>query len=264
MARRLAHAWFGTKGRDDFLRCVIPRAVLEAHFGRGQLAVADRRPNFSRTYDLAERVLPSEHHGRLVSRADAQRELLRLAARAYGVAAASDLADYYRMPIREARPRLAELVEAGELREVQVEGWREPAYVHREARLPRRLDACALLAPFDPVVWYRPRAARLFDFDYRVEIFVPQEKRKWGYYVLPFLLGERLVARVDLKADRAASSLLVLAAHVESHAQAGVVADDLRGELRQMALWLSLESIQIDKRGNLARSLARSVAGQRG
>ena len=262
MARRLAHAWFGTKSRDDFLRCVIPRAVLEAHFGRGRLAVADRRPNFSRTYDLAERVLPPEHHGRQVSRADAQRELLRLAARAHGVAAASDLADYYRMPIREARPRLAELVEAGEVREVQIEGWREPAYLHREARLPRRLDACALLAPFDPVVWYRPRAARLFDFDYRVEIFVPQEKRKWGYYVLPFLLGERLVARVDLKADRAASRLRVLAAHVESHAQTGVVADALRGELRQMALWLSLESIHIDRRGDLARSLARSVAPQ--
>ena len=181
---------------------------------------------------------------------------------AQGVAAASDLADYYRMPIREVRPRLAELLEAGELREVQIEGWREPAYLHHEARLPRRLDARALLAPFDPVVWYRPRAARLFDFDYRVEIFVPQEKRKWGYYVLPFLLGERLAARVDLKADRAAGRLLVLAAHVESHAQADQVADALGSELRKMALWLGLESVRVAKRGNLARSLVKALASR--
>ena len=182
----------------------VTRAVLEAHFGRGLLAVADRRPNFARTYDLAERILAGEHHGRQVKREDAQRELLRVAAAACGIAAATDLADYFRMPVREARPRIAELVEAGELSEVKVEGWREPGYLHRAVQLPRKIEARALLSPFDPVIWYRPRALRLFHFDYRVEIFVPQPKRKWGYYVLPFLLDDRLVARVDLKADRSA------------------------------------------------------------
>ncbi len=152
-------------------------------------------------YDLAERVIPPDYHRREVNREKAQRELLRLAARSCGVATAGDLADYYRMPVREARQGIAELVEAGKLREVRVEGWREPAY---QARLSRRIGASALLSPFDPLVWYRTRVARLFHFDYRIEIFVPREKRRWGYYVLPFLLGDRLVARVDLKADRAA------------------------------------------------------------
>ena len=205
--RRIPGAWHSS----------VPRAVLEAHFGRGMLAVAERRPDFVRTFDLTERLIPPEHHGRQIGREEAQRELLRLAARAHGVGTADDLADYYRMPVRDARPRLAELVEAGELRLVQVEGWRQPAYLHREARLPKQIDAATLLSPFDPVIWYRARAARLFDFEYRVEIFVPKPKRRWGYYVLPFLLGDRLVARVDLKADRKERRLLVLAAHLEPH-----------------------------------------------
>jgi hypothetical protein len=152
----------------------VPRAALEAHFGRGLLAIADRRPNFARAYDMAERIVPPQHHARQVDRADAQRELLRLAGRALGIATAADLADYYRMPISEARPPLAELVEAGDLREVRVEGWSAPAYLHREARAPRLIDAASLLSPFDPVVWYRPRAERLFQFEYRIEIYVPQ------------------------------------------------------------------------------------------
>jgi uncharacterized protein YcaQ len=172
--RRLQGSWFGT----------VARAVLEAHFGRGALAVADRRPNFAPAYDLAERVLPPEHHQRIVGREDAQRELVRLAARAHGVGAAGDLADYYRMPIREARPRLAELVGAGELRESGVDGWPEAAYLHPEARLPRRIDAAALLAPFDPVIWVP--AARGAAVRFRFEIFVPEEKRRWGCYVLAF------------------------------------------------------------------------------
>jgi len=175
-----------------------PRAALEAHFGRGLLGIADRRPNFARAYDMAVRIIPPPHHARRVDREDAQRELLRLAGRALGIAAAADLADYYRTPIGEARPRLAELVEAGDLRAVRVEGWRAPAYLHREVRLPRSINAASLLSPFDPVVWCRPRAGCLFQFDYRLEIWVPAPQRKWGSYVLPFLLGERLVARVDL------------------------------------------------------------------
>jgi uncharacterized protein len=233
--------------------------VLEAHFGFGRLAVVERLPNFARVYDLAERVIPAEIHGRRVEHAEAQRELLRLAARSHGVGTAGDLADYYRMPIREARRHIDELIEARELHEARVEGWREPAYLHREARAEKKIEAAALLSPFDPLIWYRPRVARLFGFDYRIEIFTPQEKRRWGYYVLPFLLGERLVARVDLKADRAARRLLVLAAYLEVGADPGTVADALEGELSSMAAWLELDSVSIERRGDLARRLAAAV-----
>jgi uncharacterized protein YcaQ len=249
MSRRLPGAWVGT----------VPRAVLEALFGCGMLAVAERRPNFSRTYDLAERVIPAEHHGRKVEREEGQRELLRLAARSHGVGTVGDLADYYRMPIREARQRIAELVEAGELREARVEGWREPAYLHSKARIAGRIEASALLSPFDPVVWHRPRAARLFGFDYRIEIYTPQEKRRWGYYVLPFLFGERLVARVDLKADRAARRLLTLAAYIEAGADSGAVADALAAELWRIAEWLGLDSVSVERRGAFARRLAAAA-----
>jgi hypothetical protein len=246
--RRIPGAWVGTV-----------RAVLEAHFGRGLMAVAARRPDFSRVYELSERAIPPEHHQRRVSRDDAQRELLRQAARAHGLGTAADLADYYRMPIREARPRIAELVEAGELREIRVEGWREPVWLHRNARAPKQIAAAALLSPFDPVVWFRPRAARLFHFDYRIEIWVPREKRKWGYYVLPFLLGDRLVARVDLKADRENRRLLVRAAYLEPGAKPAVVAEALTRELRTMANWLGLDSVAVERRGNFARSLALAL-----
>jgi len=244
--RRIPGAWYGS----------VPRAALEAHFARGLLGIADRRPNFARVYDLAERIVPAQHHTRRVDRADAQRELLRLAGRALGIAAAADLANYYHMPISEARPRLAELVNAGELREVRVDGWGAPAYLHREARVPRSLDAASLLSPFDPVVWYRPRAERLFQFEYRLEIFVPQPRRKWGYYVLPFLLGERLVARVDLKADRAARRLCVLAAYLEPGADAGKVAQALAAELATWAGWLNLAAVTVEKRRGFSRALA--------
>jgi uncharacterized protein YcaQ len=248
-SRRLPESWFGT----------VPRAVLEAYFGRGALAIADRRPNFARAYDLADRVLPPQHHARQAETEDAQRELLRLASRSHGVGTAADLADYYRMPVRAARPRLAELVDSGDLREVRIEGWREPAYLHGAARLPLRIAAATLLSPFDPVVWYRPRAARLFDFDYRFEIFVPQAQRRWGCYVLPFLLGDCLVARVDLKADRTRRRLLVLAAYLEPGAESGVVAEALAAELQTLAKWLDLDAITIGRRGNFARPLAAAV-----
>ncbi len=248
-SRRIEGAWFGT----------VPRAMLEAHFGRGDLAVAERRPNFTRVFDLAERVIPPEPHRRKVGREEAQRELLRLAAQAHGVGTAGDLADYYRMPVREVRPRINELVEAGELREVRVEGWQQPAYLHPKARLPRPIAPSSLLSPFDPVIWYRARAKRLFDFDYRFEIFVPQAKRKWGAYVLPFLRGDRLVARVDLKADRTERRLLVPAAYIEPGSEPGTVADALATELQTMAAWLGLEAVVIGRRGGFARRLAAAV-----
>jgi uncharacterized protein len=247
--RRIENSWYNS----------VPRAVLEAYFGRGVLAVADRRANFARVYDLAERVLPAEHHGRSVDREEAQRQLLSQAARALGVAAIGELADYFRMSRGEARPRLLELVEAGVLREVRVEGWRERAYLDATAQVPDKLDARALLSPFDPVVWFRPRAARLFGFDFRFEIFIPSEKRRWGAYVLPFLLGDQLVARVDLKADRAGKCLCVLAAFQEVGVDSDRVADALAAELRTLATWLGLDSISVGRRGNLARKLAPAV-----
>ncbi len=237
----------------------VQRAVLEGHFGRGTLAVTRRLPNFARVYDLAERVLPSQHHDRQIDRHQAQRDLLLRAARSHGVGTAEDLADYYRMPVKEARPPLTELVEAGQLRQVRVENWSQPAYLHLDARLPRRIDANALLSPFDPVVWYRPRALRLFHFEYRLEIYVPKEKRRWGYYVLPFLLGDRLVARVDLKADREASRLRVPAVYVEDGVDPSAVAQGLAAELMTMAGWLGLEAVAVAGRGTFARKLAAAI-----
>lgn len=243
--RRIPGAWW-----------TVPRALLEAHFRRGTLAVAERRSNFARVYDLAERILPEPHLSRRVEREDAQRELLRIAARAHGVGTAADLADYFRMPVREARPRLAELAACGELREARVEGWHEPAYLHRDARLPAAIGARALLSPFDPVVRFRPRTLRLFGFDYRMEVFVPQAQRKWGVYVLPFLLGDRLVARVDLKADRPGSRLVIVAAYVEAGADPGAVTTPLAAELRTMAAWLGLETAVVARRRLFDRLLA--------
>ncbi len=161
--------------------------------------------------------------------------------------------------MRDTRPRIAELVDAGELHEIRVKGWREPAWLHRNARTPASITGAALLSPFDPVVWYRPRAQRLFEFDYRIEIWVPREKRKWGYYVLPFLLGDRLVARVDLKADRDQRTLRVLAAYIEPKAKPPVVAEALASELKSIANWLDLESVAVERRGDLARHLVAAI-----
>ncbi|MBV8820644.1 MAG: YcaQ family DNA glycosylase, partial [Acidobacteriaceae bacterium] len=218
----------------------VPRSVLEVHFGRGVLAVAGRSPDFARIFDLAERVIAAEHHERQVPHAEGVRELLRMAAKAHGIGTAADIADYYRMPMREARPVIQDLVEAGELTPVRVEGWREVAYLHRDAARPKRIEAMTLLAPFDPLIWYRPRTERLFGFEYRFEIFVPQHKRRWGVYVLPLLMGDKLVARVDLKADRAAGRLVLVSAHLEANADRRGVERALVDELRTLAGWLDL------------------------
>ena len=177
---------------------------------------------------------------------------------------AADLADYYRMPLREARPRIAELVASDDLLETRVDGWREPAYHAPDARVPKRVQAAALLSPFDPLIWFRPRVARLFHFDYRVEIWVPREERKWGYYVLPFLLGDRLVARVDLKADRTARRLCVPGAWLEPGSDAGEVAAALARELWSMAGWLGLDAVAVARRGGFARALAAAVRASTG
>jgi uncharacterized protein YcaQ len=237
----------------------VPRWALEYHFGCGNVAVADRLPNFQRVYDLPERLIDDHHRERKISREDAQRELLRRSAEASGIATLHDLADYYRMSAKEAAPRVAELVARGDVVEVDVEGWRAPAYLSRGARRPRRISAASLLSPFDPVVWFRPRVERLFDFHYRIEIYVPASKRKWGYYVLPFLLDDRIVARVDLKADRKNSALLVLASHAEEGIEPNRTAHELARELREVAEWLQLEKLKVSRKGSFARRLADQI-----
>ena len=237
----------------------LPRWALECHFGNGDLAVANRLPNFQRVYDLPENVIPAPHLESRVDRTDAERELLRRSAVRCGIGTLQDFADYYRMSPRVAAPRLAELLDAGDVEQVEVEGWRDPAYLARDAHRPRRIACSRLLSPFDPIVWFRPRAERLFDFEYRIEIYVPAAKRRWGYYVLPFLEGDRITARVDLKADRKASRLLVLSSHPEPGIDREVTSAALARELRLLADWLSLETIGVARKGKLARELGAAV-----
>lgn len=235
------------------------KVALEYHFGRGAITTAGRK-GFTRLYDLTERVIPSQIHGAEPPPAeDAHRELLMLSARHHGIGTAKDLADYYRLPILEARRLLGELVAAGELEEVGVGGWREATYLHPEARWPRRIEARALLSPFDPVVWERDRTERLFDFFYRIEIYVPEPRRVYGYYVLPFLLGDRLVGRVDLKSDRKEKRLLVRGAYGEEGVDREFVARELAAELESMASWLELDTVVVERKGDLAEALGREV-----
>jgi uncharacterized protein YcaQ len=237
----------------------IPRWALECHFGAGRVAVTDRLPNFQRVYDLPERVIAGNYLRRSVAREDAQRGLLSRAAKACGVATMRDLADYYRMSPKDAAARIPELVEEGVLREIGVESWDEPGLLHRDAVIPRSVRTSTLLSPFDPVIWFRPRAERLFGFHYRIEIYVPAGKRKWGYYVLPFLLDDRIVARVDLKADRRNRRLLVLAAHAEQGIDRGRTARELATELASLADWLDLDSVRASRKGSFARELAACI-----
>lgn len=227
-AIRIPGSWIGT----------VARGVLEAHFLRGTLAAVGRRSDFSRLYDLAERVIPAEHRSREVEYDEGRRALLLQAARAHAVGTAKDLADYFRMPVGEARPLLRALVESGQLYEARVEGWREVAYLDPEAEAPRSIEAAALLSPFDPLIWCRPRIERLFGFKYRVEIFVPPEKREYGFYVLPFLLGENLVARVNLKMDRVNGRLHVIGKWFEGRKTRAVDAA-LSAELGVLEDWLA-------------------------
>ena len=215
------------------------KVALEYLFLTGQLMSRGRGTDFARIYDTPERVLPGDVlNAPTPSEHDARKQLLVRSAIAQGVATASDLADYYRQKPTTVKPLITELVEEGELRVVAVDGWTEKAFVHRATKLPKQLHATALLSPFDSLVWCRPRNERLFNFHYRIEIYTPKEKRKFGYYVLPFMMNGEMVGRVDLKADRANSKLLVHSAHTEKGIKRSTINDALNNELRTMASWL--------------------------
>ena len=232
------------------------KMALEYLFWSGQVTGRRRWPSFERVYDLPERMIPAEVLARPTpDPADAQRELLALAARFCGVATGNDLADYFRLNKVAARPLLADLVEDGRLVPVEVEGWDQPAYLDPAARRPRRARGRALLAPFDSLVWCRERTERIFGFRLRVELYTPAAKRVHGYYVLPFLLGEQLVARVDLKADRKAGVLRVPASWGEPGIDTDAVCVALRHELSDLAEWLELGDIDVQPRGDLGAAL---------
>lgn len=240
------------------------KTALEALLIAGELAVAERTATFLTRYDLPERVLhPAVQGAGGIEPAEATRRMLSLAARSHGIGTDRDLADYFRIKVTVARPILAELVAEGRLARVEVEGWKESAYLHPEALRPRRVSARALLSPFDPVVWFRPRGERLFDFHYKIEIYVPQAQRKFGYYVLPFLLDDAIVARVDLKADRKRKRLLVRGAFLEAGRDPKRVVPALRRTLEEMATWLDLDGVEVGTRGDLASPLRAGARARR-
>jgi uncharacterized protein YcaQ len=236
------------------------KSVLEWLFWVGDLSVAGRRNGFERTYDLTERVVPANVLAAPTpSLEDAHRELVRTVAKALGVATRRDIFNYLYLRADRASKAIAELVEAGELEPVQVDGWTDPAWIATDARRPRRIDARALLAPFDSLVFDRERVERLFGMRYRIELYTPPAKRVFGYYVMPFLLGDRLVGRVDLKADRGRATLLVQGAHGEPEIDRGAVVAALADELRLLANWLELERIEVRGNGDLSSGLAAVV-----
>jgi uncharacterized protein YcaQ len=249
IAPRPGHMWNWHDGK----------IALEYLFYAGRVTAA-RRVNFERLYDLPERVLPTEIlSAPTPAPEDAQRELVRIAARAQGVATVRDLADYFRMSTTDTKRAVVELVDSGELAAVEVDGWPAPAYLWHAAKRPRAITARALLSPFDSLVWFRERTERLFDFRYRIEIYTPAAKRIYGYYVLPVLLGDELVGRVDLKADRQAGVLRVQSSFVEPGHDPRRVAAELADELATTAKWLELDGVEVMPRGDLARALGSAV-----
>jgi len=236
------------------------KVALEVLFANGHVT-ARRTGNFTRLYDIPERTIPPEILTRdgEYDRDAAYRELLVDATRHHGIGTVNDIADYFRLHVPTARGILASLADDGEIEEVSVPGWKGPVYQDPQAVRPHHIMGVTLVSPFDPVVWYRERAERLFDFRYRIEIYVPEPKRVYGYYVLPLMVDGELVGRVDLKADRGTSRLLVRSAFSEEGQPARRVADALEGELMRFTTWLGLSDIEIGRRGNLSAELARRM-----
>lgn len=244
------------RGRPGWWEWSQTKYACEKLFSDGVLGTAHRR-GFERHYDLLTRIVPRAVQSRPTPpEADAKRQLVALAAHHHGIGTVRDLADYYRLPVADTKAALADLVEAGTVRRVAVEGWREPAYLDVAARVPRQARGQALLCPFDPLIWERSRTERIFGVRYRIEIYTPAARREYGYYVFPLLVGDRIVGRFDLKADRAAGVLRVQAAWVEPGADPAVATDAARTELARMAGWLGLGGIEVAERGTLAAALA--------
>lgn len=236
------------------------KRALEVLFWRGDVTAYRRASDFARIYDIAERVLPAEVlNASTPSEYESRKQLLLIAAQANGVATARDLADYHRQKPKECLHIVNELAESGDLEKVRVRGWRDDAFMVPETTIPRAVRTRALLSPFDSLIWYRPRAERLFDFHYRLEIYTPAPKRKFGYYVLPFLLDDQIVGRVDLKADRHAGVLRVNAAYAEDGVDAQRVSQELAQELCEMARWLQLPDVQVQRKGNLSMTLRQQI-----
>ena len=249
----------GARGEGGWWGWSEGKRAMECLFWTGRLTTATRRASFERVYGLPERILPrAVLDAPTPERAQACRELLKISARAMGVATERDLRDYFRLGLADARDGVASLVADGSLTPVAVKGWDQPAYLWPDARRPRAVKARALLSPFDNLIWFRERTERLFGVRVRLEIYTPAHKRTHGYYVLPFLQGEAITARVDLKADRKAGRLLVLAAHAEPDADAGTAAA-LAEELALMASWLGLSGVEVRPAGDLAPDLGSIV-----
>jgi hypothetical protein len=238
----------------------VVKQALEWLFYSGEVSAAERTTSFARRYDLPERVLPRHVlEAPTPSPTDSFRALVELSARTLGVAAELELRDYFRLPVAGFKQALAELVEDKVLLPVTVRGWKGPTYLHHEARLPRRVHAATLVSPFDPLIWERTRTERLFDLNYRIEIYVPAAQRLYGYYVLPFLLGDRFAARLDLKADRRTGVLQIPAAWIEPAADQEETAAALVPELHRLAGWLGLQTVAEPQRGDLAGPLTAAL-----
>ncbi len=233
------------------------KLALETLFAQGLLTTA-KRESFERFYDLAERVIPQDI---LALETPNEREtflrLIDLSGQALGIGTEFDLRDYFRLPVTETKHAIADAVEAGLLIPVSVEGWKQPAFLHARAKIPRKIEASTLVSPFDPICWDRDRAERLFNFHYRIELYTPGPKRKYGYYVLPFLHGDRFAGRVCLKADREAGILRANRSHIEENRDPDEIAPALANELQRMAGWMGLASVEIGSVGNLAKALAQ-------
>lgn len=252
------------KGRPGWWEWSATKRLAEYLFHSGVIAEAGRR-SFERQYDLSEQVVPHDIAVRPTPEPEeARRVLVQRAVRHHGIGTAGDLADYYRLKIGDTQRALGDLIDAGSVIPVAVRGWKERAYLDAGAAMPRKVDGRALLCPFDPLIWHRPRTERIFGVHYRIEIYVPEPQRTYGYYVFPLLVGDQIVGRFDLKADRAAGALLVQASWLEVGADAAATAEAAASELAEMARWLGLDRIEVRDRGDLAPRVAAEIRTQPG